>query len=235
MNERPSPPFLFVYSLRPLRLCGKIGSVERTFGGAMAKARVKYVCQQCEAEQTAYLGRCPVCNAWGSLVEVVERAAPASARESAAQRLGARAGVERLASVQERRIGARHRADRRVQPRARRRAGARLGRPLRRRSRHRQEHAAARRGRQDAGGGLAGALRLGRGVAASGQAARRPDGRAERTHLHPAGDGHRRRHRSGRPAAAGPGDRRQHPDRLGRGDRPPRPAASPRCARARRG
>jgi DNA repair protein RadA/Sms len=65
----------------------------------MPKARVKYVCQQCEAEQPAYLGRCPVCNAWGSLVEVVERPAPASARESAAQRLGARAGVERLAAV----------------------------------------------------------------------------------------------------------------------------------------
>ena len=48
---------------------------------------------------------------------------------------------------QQRRIGAHHRADRRVQPRARRRAGARLGRPVRRRSRHRQVHAAARRGR----------------------------------------------------------------------------------------
>jgi DNA repair protein RadA/Sms len=65
----------------------------------MAKARVKYVCQQCGAEQPAYLGRCPVCQSWGTLEEVVERPAAAPARESTAQRLGARASVERLAEV----------------------------------------------------------------------------------------------------------------------------------------
>jgi DNA repair protein RadA/Sms len=39
----------------------------------MAKARVSYVCQQCGAASTKWLGRCPGCKAWSSLVEEVER------------------------------------------------------------------------------------------------------------------------------------------------------------------
>src|SRR6476659_6733706 len=65
----------------------------------MAKARVKYVCRDCGAEQPAYLGRCPVCQSWGTLEEVVERAASANTRESAAQRLGVRASAMPLARV----------------------------------------------------------------------------------------------------------------------------------------
>lgn len=41
----------------------------------MAKTRTKYVCQQCDSHYPTAYGRCPQCNAWGSLVEVVERVA----------------------------------------------------------------------------------------------------------------------------------------------------------------
>mgnify|MGYP001333986239 CR=1 FL=1 len=51
----------------------------------MAKARTKYVCQQCGLESASYYGRCPDCGAWGSLVETIEArpAATASARSVA--------------------------------------------------------------------------------------------------------------------------------------------------------
>ncbi len=36
-----------------------------------AKTRVKYVCSACGYESPAFLGRCPECDAWGTLVETV--------------------------------------------------------------------------------------------------------------------------------------------------------------------
>ncbi len=44
----------------------------------MAKARTKYVCQQCGLESASYYGRCPDCGAWGSLVETIEARSPAT-------------------------------------------------------------------------------------------------------------------------------------------------------------
>ena len=46
----------------------------------MARAKTSYVCQQCGAVSPGYLGRCPGCGAWNSMVETSEtrRAAPAS-------------------------------------------------------------------------------------------------------------------------------------------------------------
>lgn len=35
----------------------------------MAKNRTSFVCQQCEYESSKWLGKCPNCNSWGSLVE----------------------------------------------------------------------------------------------------------------------------------------------------------------------
>ena len=35
------------------------------------KSRVKYVCSACGYESPAFLGRCPECDAWGTLVETV--------------------------------------------------------------------------------------------------------------------------------------------------------------------
>ena len=44
----------------------------------MPKTYTKYTCQQCGYESAKYLGRCPDCNAWNSLVETVEQQAAAS-------------------------------------------------------------------------------------------------------------------------------------------------------------
>jgi DNA repair protein RadA/Sms len=40
-------------------------------GKKVAKGRVKYICSECGYESPAFLGRCPSCEAWGSLVETV--------------------------------------------------------------------------------------------------------------------------------------------------------------------
>ncbi len=37
----------------------------------MAKVRTQYVCQDCGAESPQYFGKCPTCNSWNTLVEVV--------------------------------------------------------------------------------------------------------------------------------------------------------------------
>jgi DNA repair protein RadA/Sms len=37
----------------------------------MAKTRTKFVCHECGAESAQYFGKCPACNAWGTLVEQV--------------------------------------------------------------------------------------------------------------------------------------------------------------------
>jgi len=54
----------------------------------MAKTRTSFVCQQCGAISPAYLGRCPSCQAWNSMVETVEerRTAAATTRPRAAAR-----------------------------------------------------------------------------------------------------------------------------------------------------
>lgn len=38
----------------------------------MAKVKSKYVCQECGYETAGYLGKCPECGSWGSLVEELE-------------------------------------------------------------------------------------------------------------------------------------------------------------------
>ncbi|MFM8592952.1 MAG: AAA family ATPase, partial [Chloroflexota bacterium] len=44
----------------------------------MAKTRTSFVSQQCGATSPAYLGRCPGCSAWNSMVETVEERPSAS-------------------------------------------------------------------------------------------------------------------------------------------------------------
>lgn len=46
----------------------------------MPKARSHYVCQQCGYKSPSFLGKCPECGAWNSLVETVERDENATAR-----------------------------------------------------------------------------------------------------------------------------------------------------------
>ncbi len=42
----------------------------------MPKSRVKFVCQQCGAESTRWMGKCSNCGAWNSYVETIESTAP---------------------------------------------------------------------------------------------------------------------------------------------------------------
>ncbi|GAB4439531.1 MAG: DNA repair protein RadA [Chloroflexi bacterium OHK40] len=42
----------------------------------MAKTRTIFVCQQCGAQQTRWMGKCPDCGTWDSLVEQVEAKSP---------------------------------------------------------------------------------------------------------------------------------------------------------------
>src|SRR5579884_1207249 len=42
----------------------------------MAKVKTSFVCQQCGAVSPAYLGRCPNCGAWNSMVETIEERRP---------------------------------------------------------------------------------------------------------------------------------------------------------------
>ena len=37
----------------------------------MAKKKIKYVCQECGAESARWLGKCPMCGKWNTLVEEV--------------------------------------------------------------------------------------------------------------------------------------------------------------------
>lgn len=47
----------------------------------MPRTRIKYVCQQCGYETPRWLGRCPHCEEWNTLVETIEdRAGPAASR-----------------------------------------------------------------------------------------------------------------------------------------------------------
>lgn len=43
----------------------------------MAKARIKFVCNECGAESGQFFGKCPACNSWGTLVEQAVPAASA--------------------------------------------------------------------------------------------------------------------------------------------------------------
>ena len=42
----------------------------------MAKPKTSFVCQQCGASSPAYMGRCPGCDAWNSMVETIEERRP---------------------------------------------------------------------------------------------------------------------------------------------------------------
>lgn len=44
---------------------------EKCYHSFMAKLTSKYICQQCGYSQIGWAGKCPDCNAWGSLVETV--------------------------------------------------------------------------------------------------------------------------------------------------------------------
>ena len=55
---------------------------------ARAKTSTRWVCQQCGYTSPAYLGRCPGCESWHTMVETVEERRPAAASGSATARGG---------------------------------------------------------------------------------------------------------------------------------------------------
>ncbi len=63
----------------------------RSRGGGSGPGRVVYVCQECGHESAKWLGRCPACEAWNTLVE--ERAEPISPRAAGGGRPRQPAGV----------------------------------------------------------------------------------------------------------------------------------------------
>ncbi len=54
----------------------------------MAKSSTKFICQQCGYESVKYMGRCPDCGEWNSLVETVIQSARAAASKSGLARAG---------------------------------------------------------------------------------------------------------------------------------------------------
>ena len=59
-----------------------------------SKLKALYICQQCGAQSIKWVGRCPGCNAWNTLVEEIVEASPASAA-----RIVEAAAPSRLADV----------------------------------------------------------------------------------------------------------------------------------------
>ena len=49
----------------------------------MAKAQTRYVCQQCGSAQAKWMGRCPDCGEWNSLVETIVESRPSRAKRMA--------------------------------------------------------------------------------------------------------------------------------------------------------
>src|SRR5579883_2114045 len=65
-----------------------------SFHNSMPKTYTKYICQQCGYESAKYLGRCPDCNAWNSLVETVEQqASPARSSGGSARHPSSLTGI----------------------------------------------------------------------------------------------------------------------------------------------
>ena len=67
---------------------------------AMAKTKTQYVCQECGSIQPKWMGRCPDCGEWNTLVEtVVESAKFGFSAASAAQGLAGRSMPQSLTAI----------------------------------------------------------------------------------------------------------------------------------------
>ncbi|WP_405076508.1 DNA repair protein RadA [Ligilactobacillus acidipiscis] len=65
----------------------------------MAKAKIKYVCQNCGYSSPRYLGRCPNCGQWNTLVEEVERKEPQASVSSFSGRVATSSKPQLLKDV----------------------------------------------------------------------------------------------------------------------------------------
>lgn len=48
----------------------------------MAKVKTKWICQECGYESAGYLGKCPECSSWGSLVEEFQQVTPSQSTQA---------------------------------------------------------------------------------------------------------------------------------------------------------
>jgi len=68
----------------------------------MSKSKTKYVCQSCGAESPKWMGQCPGCQAWNTLVETREESAAGAAHRYAA--VAGTAHLQRLSDVEAREL-----------------------------------------------------------------------------------------------------------------------------------
>ena len=66
----------------------------------MAKRNTTYVCQQCGAHSPAYLGRCPNCNSWNSMVETIEPRTQSSGKSGARSPMIPSIQAQRISEVE---------------------------------------------------------------------------------------------------------------------------------------
>lgn len=66
----------------------------------MAKDKSVYVCQSCGAESVRWLGKCPVCDAWNTLLETRQPPAGVAAGKNRFAALAPVAGVQRLSDIE---------------------------------------------------------------------------------------------------------------------------------------
>ncbi len=173
----------------------------------VAKRRTVHRCSECGATAPSWVGRCPMCDAWGTLAEEAESVA-------AGRRRRHRPADADRSGRPPRRGGEDHRGGR-ARPGPRRRPGPRVGHAARGRARHREVDAADPGRRRRGPRWWARALRVGRGVTTPGPAAGGAAGRRRRRLVapgrdEPAGDAGGVRRGATRPRA-----RRLHPDRRG--------------------
>ena len=147
------------------------------------KARTVYRCTNCGADHPKWAGRCDVCGEWNSLVEEMATSRASPRRRGVARRRAevdvAKAGASRRSAAPRREGLAEPAAEDRNQGirfRARRRNRAGLDGARWRRAGNRQIHAAPSGRGEAAGARASDAVRLGRGVGAPGEAARRAIG-----------------------------------------------------------
>lgn len=68
----------------------------------MAKTRTVYVCAECGGTTPKWQGKCPHCNAWNTLEETVESAAPAAAASHRYAPLASSSPVRSLSEIEAR-------------------------------------------------------------------------------------------------------------------------------------
>ena len=71
----------------------------------MAKTQTRYVCQQCGRVSASYMGKCPQCGAFNSMVEEVIHDEKVSTKKAAVRGLTGRSEPRPIAEIRRKRGG----------------------------------------------------------------------------------------------------------------------------------